>query len=130
MTKQLDDFDFEATCRAIEGVAEQASSDSQAALKIAAYALHFLSSTEQLPVFQEYLRDVTEPANRAGRAAQDFVGMAEATGWLTESRPTSGTQVKISGKLYEVWKDAMGKLHLIPYPSAEDLQESIESSDS
>ena len=65
MTKRLEDFDFEATCRTLEGVAENASTEAQGALELAAYALHFLYATDQFAAFREYLRDVKEPAERS-----------------------------------------------------------------
>lgn len=63
MTKRPEDFDFEATCRALEGVAGNSPVEAQDALEVAAYALHFLYVTDQFKAFREYLRDVKEPAS-------------------------------------------------------------------
>ena len=63
MTKRLEDFDFEATCRTLGGAAEKSSQEVQEAIETAAYALHFLHVTGQFKAFREYLSDVKEPAS-------------------------------------------------------------------
>ncbi|WP_225409102.1 hypothetical protein [Stigmatella hybrida] len=129
MTKQLEDFDFEATCRAVAEVAQHASPDAQAALELTTYALHFLYSTDQFAAFREYLRDVKAPAHRPAHAEQDFSSMGQALDWLSQSSPAPGAQIEVSGKRYAVWKDASGKPQLIPSPSAKELEEPVRPSD-
>lgn len=121
MTKRLEEFDFEATCRALEGAAESSPEEARAAIELAAYALHFLYATDQFTAFREYLHDVKEPATREVRIEREFANMAQAMEWLNGSLPQSGTHVKVGGKAYELWRDAEGKLRLVPSVSPKDL---------
>ena len=78
MTKRLEEFDFEAACRALEGAAGRSPEEARDAIELAAYALHFLYATDQFAAFREYLRDVKEPATREVRIEREFDDMAEA----------------------------------------------------
>jgi hypothetical protein len=89
VTKQLEDFEFEATCRAVAEVARHASPDAQAALELTTYALHFLYSTDQFAAFREYLRDVKAPAHRTAHADHEFPSMTQALSWVSQSLPRS-----------------------------------------
>ncbi len=123
MTKRLEEFDFEATCRALEGVAKGSPEEARAAIELAAYALHFLYTTDQFTAFREYLRDVKEPAAREVRIEREFEGMAQALEWLAGSSPAAGVHVKVGGKTYEVWTDAEARRRLVPAVSLKDLEE-------
>lgn len=121
MTKRLEEFDFEATCRALAGAAQGSPEEARAAIELAAYALHFLYATDQFTSFREYLRDVKEPASREARVEREFDTMAQAMEWMNSSLPPSGLHVKIGGAAYELWRDAAGKLRLVPFISPKDL---------
>ena len=125
MTKKLEDFDFEATCRALEGVAAGAASEEASdAVELAAYALHFLYVKGQLPEFREYLRDIKEPAEPESAVEREFAEMEQARGWLlTEPPPAPQTRIRVAGKMYITWRDAGGTLRLVPTPSASELEE-------
>jgi hypothetical protein len=123
VTKRLEEFDFETTCRALEGAAESSPEEARDAIELAAYALHFLYATDQFAAFREYLRDVKEPATHEARIEREFDDMAQALGWLNGSSPAAGVQVKVSGKAYEVWRDGEGKRRLVPAVSPKDLEE-------
>lgn len=123
MTKQLEDFDFEATCRTLESAAGSSPAEAQRAIELAAYALHFLHVTEQFKAFREYLREVREPATREVRIEREFDDMAQATAWLSGQSPVSGTHVKVGQKTYEVWSDPSGKHRLVPVPLLQELKE-------
>jgi hypothetical protein len=114
VTKRLEEFDFEATCRALEGVAESSPEEARDAIELAAYALHFLYATDQFKAFREYLHDVKEPATREVRIEREFDDMAQAMEWLNGSSPPAGIHVKVGGKAYEVWRDAEAKRRLVP----------------
>ncbi|HEX8699386.1 MAG TPA: hypothetical protein VF815_11160 [Myxococcaceae bacterium] len=122
MTKRLEDFDFEATCRTLESVAGNSPPEAQDALALAAYALHFLHVTEQFNAFREYLHDVKEPATRELRIEREFDDMAQAMEWLSSPSSVEGTYVRVGGKAYEVWSDSTGKWRLVPAPSLEELK--------
>lgn len=123
MTKRLEEFDFKATCRALEGAAERSPEEVRAAIELAAYALHFLYATDQFTAFREYLHDVKEPAIREVRIEREFDDMAQALEWLNGASPAAGVHVKVGGKTYEVWRDATAKGRLIPTVSPKDLEE-------
>lgn len=123
MTMRLEEFDFEAVCRGLEGVAENSPDEARAAIELAAYALHFLYTTDQFTAFREYLKDVKEPATPEVRVEQVFDDMAQATEWLNASSPAPGLYVKIGEKTYEVWKDAQGRRRLVPHVSPKDVEE-------
>ncbi|WP_307734186.1 hypothetical protein [Stigmatella ashevillensis] len=121
MTKRLEEFDFEVTCRALEGVAESSPEEARGAIELAAYALHFLYATDQFKAFREYLHDVKEPATREVRIEREFDNMAQAREWLNGSPPEPGVHVKVGGTAYELWRDTEGKLRLVPSVSPKDL---------
>jgi hypothetical protein len=123
VTKRLEEFDFEATCRTLEGVAESSSEEIRAAIELAAYALHFLYARDQFTAFREYLRDVTEPATPEVHVDQVFDDMPQAMSWLSASSAASGLYVKVGEKTYAVWRDAEGKRRLVPHISPRDLEE-------
>jgi len=122
VTKQLEDFDFEATCRTLESVAGNSPPDAQGAIELAAYALHFLHVTEQFKAFREYLHDVKEPATREMPIEREFDDMTQAIDWLSSAAPARGAHVRVGGKEYEVWNDSTGKRRLVPVPSLEELK--------
>jgi hypothetical protein len=119
----LEEFDFETTCRALEGAAESSPAEARDALDLAAYALHFLYATDQFKAFREYLHDVKEPATREVRIEREFDDMAQAMEWLSSSSPSAGVHVKVAGKTYGVWRDAEAKRRLVPAVSSLDLEE-------
>lgn len=121
MTKRLEEFDFEATCRALEGAAGNSPEEARDAIELAAYALHFLYATDQFKAFREYLHDVKEPSSREVRIEREFNDMAQAMEWLNGSLPASGMHVKVGETAYELWRDAEGKLRLVPFISPKDL---------
>jgi hypothetical protein len=121
VTKRLEEFNFEATCRALEGVAKSSPEEARDALELAAYALHFLYATDQFTAFREYLHDVKEPATHEARIEREFDDMAQALEWLNSPLPQSGMHVKVGGMAYELWRDADGKLRLVPSVSPKDL---------
>lgn len=124
MTTRLEDFDFESTCQALQGVSGRSPAESRDPVEVAAYALHFLFATGQLKVFREYLRDVKEPANPPVHIEHEFTGMQQATAWLHgQPPPALETRVKVAGKTHAVWRDDGGTLRLVPAPSLEELEE-------
>ncbi len=121
MTNRLEDFDFEATCRALEGVARGSAQDAQDAIETAAYALHFLHVTGQFKAFREYLHDVKEPTSHT--VEQEFTDMEQAVKWLHGTpAPVAETRVRVAGRMYAVWRDA-GAPRLMPAPSPRELEE-------
>lgn len=122
MTKRVEEFDFEATCRALAGLAEKSSPEDQDALEIAAYALHFLYVADQMKSFRDYLRDVKEPASSSDQVAHDFPDMAQALAWLQGTpAPAQETRVRVAGRTYAVWSEA-GGLRLVPVVSPRDVE--------
>ncbi|WP_224371585.1 hypothetical protein [Hyalangium versicolor] len=121
MTKRLEEFDFEAACRALGSVSESSPAESREAVELAAYALQFLYVTDQLPSFREYLRDIKEPATREAHVEHVFDDMPHAVEWLKESAPAPGVYVKVGERTYEVWRASDGKLLLVPHVSSADL---------
>ncbi len=123
VTKRPEDFDFEATCRRLEGAAEKSSQETQEAIETAAYALHFLYATGQFKAFREYLRDVKEPASHAVPIEQEFTDMEQAMRWLQGTpSPLPDTHVRVAGRRYAVWLHE-DTLRLVPAPSPEELEE-------
>jgi hypothetical protein len=122
VTKRLEDFDFEATCRTLEKAAGSSPAEAQDAIELAAYALHFLHATEQFKAFREYLQEVKEPATREVHIEWEFDDIAQATAWLSGPSPVPGSHVKVGGKTYQVWSDPNGKHRLVPAPSLQDLK--------
>ncbi|HEX8820782.1 MAG TPA: hypothetical protein VF794_12710 [Archangium sp.] len=124
MTKRLEDFELESTCRALQGAATGCPEEAQDAIEVAAYALHFLYATGQLKEFREYLHEVKEPASRSFHLERDFPDMEQASAWLHgQPSPTLETRVAVAGKTYAVWRDEAGILRLVPTPSLQDLEE-------
>lgn len=123
MTNRPEEFDFDATLRALSGLAPHASTEAQAALELAAYALLFLHAENRLTAFREYLSDVKSPAILSVRIEREFTDMPQATGWLHASPPPAhGTLVKVAGRTYAVWRDEDGSLLLLPSLSPEELE--------
>ena len=124
MTKRLVEFEFEATCRTLGGAARASPEETQDAIEVAAYALHFLYATGQLKAFREYLQDVKEPASRSVHIEREFPDMEQASAWLHgQPPPVLETRVAVAGKTYAVWRDDGGTLRLVPAPSIEELEE-------
>jgi hypothetical protein len=123
MSKQPEDFDFEATCRALEGAAGSTSEGTREAIEVAAYALHFLYATDQFKAFREYLREVREPLPSTVHVEREFTDMEQAEAWLFgHPPPAQETRVSVAGRTYAVWSHE-GMLRLVPAPSPQESEE-------
>ena len=122
VTNRPEEFDFDATLRALGDTAPQASAEAQAAIELAAYALLFLHAENRLTAFREYLRDVKSPALLSVRIEREFTDMPQASQWLHAAPPPAhGTLVKVAGRTYAVWRDEDESL-LLPSLSPEELE--------
>jgi hypothetical protein len=123
MSKRLEDFEFEATCKALEDVAGDTPANYRDAIEIAAYALHFLYVTDQFEAFRDYLREVKEPATHTASVEREFTGMEEAMAWLRGQPPPSlEMRVRVARRVYSVWRDG-DTLRLLPIPTPQELEE-------
>lgn len=123
MTRRPEEFDLDATCQALEGIAKKSSPEDQEVIELAAYALHFLYVADQMKAFRDYLRDVKQPASSEPQTAHDFPDMAQAMAWLRGSPPPAAeTRVRVAGRAYAVWSDTEG-LRLVPVVAPRDVEE-------
>jgi hypothetical protein len=122
MSHPPEDFDFEATLQQLADAARAAPAPQQAALELAANALHFLYVENRLGAFRDYLREARAPAHLAVRIEREFDGLPQATGWLHAAPPPAhGTLVKVAGKTFAVWRDEAGQLQLVPSFTPQEL---------
>jgi hypothetical protein len=123
MSHPPEDFDFEATLQELAAAAGSAPASQQAALELAANALHFLYVENRLGAFRDYLREARAPAHLVVRIAHAFDAMPQATQWLHAAPPPAhGTLVTVAGKTYAVWRDEAGQLQLVPSFTPQELE--------
>jgi hypothetical protein len=99
------DFDFEEVLECLGRVAQgfPPSSEESASIELAARALHFLYSRDELDEFREHLQVANQPATEAIRIEHEFADMNEALHWLKSlARPRVGILVKIAGVTHVV----------------------------
>jgi hypothetical protein len=124
VTNRPEDFDFESTLQSLAASARKAPEQEQAAIKLAASALHFLFAENRLHEFRRYLQEADKPASDVVRIEHEFVDMTQASKWLTtQPPPKHGTLVKIAGRTHAVWRDEDGSLLLLPSFSPQELED-------
>jgi hypothetical protein len=122
MSTSPNDSQVEAALQVLGALASSASAEQKEALALAANALLFLLTHQQLPAFGEYLRDASAPAHLTIRIEREFDDMAQATGWLhAQPPPKNGTHVRVAGRTYAVWHDEAGQRVLVPSMTPEEL---------
>ncbi|XXF77676.1 hypothetical protein P2318_32180 [Myxococcaceae bacterium GXIMD 01537] len=126
MSHAPEEFDFEGTMEVLSGIAESATAEQQAAIELAANALHFVYTRNLFKEFREYLRTADLPAELVIRIEHTFADMTEASKWL-ESRPPPrhGTHVSIAGRTHVVWRDDDGNRILLPSFTPQELNERL-----
>lgn len=94
------DFDFEEVLECLGRVAQgfPPSSEESACIELAARALHFLYTRDELDEFREQLQGADQPATEAIRIEHTFADLSEAQRWLKSlAQPKRGILVKIAG---------------------------------
>lgn len=94
------DFDFEEALECLGRVAQgfPPSSEESACIELAARALHFLYTRDELDEFREHLQVADQPAAEVIRIEHEFADMTGARRWLESlAQPRGGLLVKIAG---------------------------------
>lgn len=94
------------------------TSEENASIELAAWALVFIEREEYLDEFRQFLMRQQLPV----RIEHEFPKMLDALRWLnTPPPPARGTLVKVEEKTYAVWKQKDGTLLLLPSFTVEEL---------
>lgn len=123
VTIRPDEFDFEATVRAVGETLKKAPAEEQGPIRLALDALYFLFAENRLHEFRDYVRKAGLPAEQVFRIEREFLDMAQASKWLTtQPAPQHGTLVSIAGRTHTVWRDKDGSLLLLPSFTPQELE--------
>lgn len=109
-------FVVEKVLQSLERASHQVpeTSDENASIELAAWALIFIERSELLDAFRQFLAREDLPASQVIFVEHEFTDMPEAERWLnTQPPPKRGTLVKVAGKTHTVWRHD-GALLLLP----------------
>ncbi|MGZ3460750.1 MAG: hypothetical protein ACXU86_19860 [Archangium sp.] len=120
------DFDFEKVLECLGRVTQgfPPSSEESACIELAARALHFLYTRDELDEFREHLQVADRPATEVIRIEHEFAGTDEAQRWLHSlAQPRMGVLVKIAGVTHVVACQNKDKWMFVRTLSPQELEE-------
>lgn len=120
------DFDFEEVLECLGKVAQGLSpaSKESACIELAARALHFIHTRDELDEFRERLQVYDRPATEVIRIEHEFASMDEAQRWLESLiQPRMGVLVKIAGVTHVVARQRKDIWMLVRSLSPQELED-------
>ncbi|WP_309896528.1 hypothetical protein [Archangium sp.] len=120
------DFDFEEVLECLGRVAQglPPTSKESACIELAARALHFIHTRDELEEFRERLQVYDRPATEVIRVEQEFVSMDEARRWLESlAQPKVGVLVKVAGVTHVVARQRKDIWMLVRSLSPQELED-------
>lgn len=120
------DFDFEEVLECLGRVAQglPPASKESACLELAARALHFIHSRDELDEFRERLQVYGRPAAEVIRIEHEFTSMDEAQRWLQSlPQPRMGVLVKVAGVTHVVARQRKDIWMLVRSLSPQELED-------
>ncbi|SEU28182.1 hypothetical protein [Stigmatella erecta] len=118
------DFDVDSVLKVLSGINEkyQEGSSEDEALRIAAVALLYVRTAQQLDDYREFFRKFYTPAIDAVRVVQTFVTREAADEWLSEGTPRDGDLVRIANQGFQVIPNRDGQgFRFLRTPLPEEL---------
>jgi hypothetical protein len=120
------DFDFEEVLECLGRVAQglPPSSKESACIELAARALHFIHSRDELDEFRERLQVYGRTATEVIRIEHEFASMDEAQRWLQSlPQPRMGVLVKVAGVTHVVARQRKDIWMLVRSLSPQELED-------
>ena len=120
------DFDFEEVLECLGKVAQglPPASKESACIELAARALHFIHTRDELDEFRERLQVYDRPATEIIRVEHEFASKDEAQRWLKSlAQPRMGVLVKIAGVTHVVARQRKDIWMLVRALSPQELEE-------
>jgi hypothetical protein len=120
------DFDFEEVLACLEKVAQglPPASKEGACIELAARALHFIHTWDELDEFREQLQMYDRPASEVFRIEHEFASKDEAQRWLESlPQPRVGVLVKIAGVTHVVARQRKDIWMLVRSLSPQELED-------